>query len=55
MQTPDVRQKTSKGNVMFKKAVLICALCAAWAVLAAPIEGAKCLMTGNSDRNPLEF
>ena len=40
---------------MFKKAVMICALCAAWAVLAAPIDGAKCLMTGNSDRNPLEY
>ena len=40
---------------MFKKVLMICALCAVWAAAAAPIEGDKCLLVGNSDRNPLEY
>ena len=34
---------------------MLCAVFAAWSVLAEPIEADKCLMVGNSERNPLEY
>ena len=34
---------------------MLCAVFAVCSVLAEPIEGNKCLMVGNSERNPLEY